>query len=146
MTHTVFTNLWNGKYIDFDGVAGYQCVDLMRKYVKDVLGLPGYNEDLKPLGVNGHSKDLFYRLPDGGGKYFSKVYNGKTNSPSEGDIVFFKTSWLPPWLYGRDGHVAIAHTANSMNLVTFDQNWPSKTSCHFQRHTYKDCLGWLHKK
>ena len=42
MTFDNFITKYNGKFIDFDGYYGYQCVDLARQYIKDVLGYAPY--------------------------------------------------------------------------------------------------------
>ena len=142
MKHKEFTDKYNQKYIDFDQNNSYQCVDLMRKYVKEVFNIPGYNSDLPALGNWGHAKDLFYKFP-AKSKYFKKVYNTPVGVPPQGAIVFFKTSVLPKWLYGIDGHVAIVDSATVMEMILFGQNYPTKFPSSFRRFTYKDCLGWL---
>lgn len=141
MTTDQFFTKYNGRYIDYDGKFGNQCVDEMRQYIKDVLGYDGY---IIPA-VN-YAKNIFYNFPDGGTKQFTKIYNGPTNYPLKGDIIFFKTSILPPWLYGWAGHVEIVSSADGMNMVNFAQNWPTGSPCHFQPRKYKDCLGWLHPR
>jgi hypothetical protein len=60
MTLTTFINSYLGKKVDytdenFKGDKSYQCVDLFRQYVKDVLELP----QTPALGVNGGAKDIF---------------------------------------------------------------------------------------
>lgn len=41
-TYTEFIKKYNGKAKDYDGVAGVQCVDLIKYYLKEVFGLnPG---------------------------------------------------------------------------------------------------------
>ena len=133
-----FFTKYTGKPVDYDGKYGYQCVDLMRQYVKEVLGLDGYI--IPPVT---YAKQIFYNMPNGGNKHFIKIFNKPTNAPKKGDIVIFKNSWLPPWLYGWAGHVEICSEAAVMTMVNFSQNWPTGTFCHFQKHSYKDCLGWL---
>lgn len=60
MTLTTFINTYLGKKVDytdenFKGDKSYQCVDLFRQYVKDVLELP----QTPALGANGGAKDIF---------------------------------------------------------------------------------------
>jgi hypothetical protein len=38
-----FVDKNNGKYIDYDGNYGCQCVDLLRQYLVDVVGISGYS-------------------------------------------------------------------------------------------------------
>ena len=39
MTYEQFENKYNGKQIDYDGAYGVQGVDLIKQYIKDVIGL-----------------------------------------------------------------------------------------------------------
>ena len=39
MTYDQFINKYNGKQIDYDGAYGVQCVDLIKQYIKDVIGI-----------------------------------------------------------------------------------------------------------
>ena len=38
-TYQEFINYYNGKAIDYDGVAGVQCVDLIKFYLNRVFGI-----------------------------------------------------------------------------------------------------------
>lgn len=136
MTIQQFLDKYNGKPIDYDKKFGFQCVDLMRQYIKEVLGGSPY----QVIPAADYAKNMFYNYK---GTYFEKIYNSPTNSPSKGDIVFWKTYLF---VTGIAGHVAIAVDAGMMSLITFDQNWPRGTFCHFQKHSYRGVIGWLHKK
>lgn len=144
MTHSQFVSKYLGKFVDVDGYPKgnpYQCTDLMRRYITDVYGLDSYKV------IPGDTRGAKYYFWNYQRDYpFKKVINTKTNIPSQGDIVFFKTSILPPWLFGISGHVAIVDTADIKNLIVFQQNWPTGSSCQLHKFDlYKDCLGWLHK-
>ena len=139
MTIDTFFITYNGRFIDFDGKYGFQCVDLIRQYIKEVLGWEPY----AALPTTGNAKDIFNKFPDGGNKYFTKIKNSPTNVPKKGDIIFWKTSYWYPWLYGWAGHTAVVSVAWLMGLNVFGQNYPTKSFCKFATHTYKDCLGWL---
>lgn len=39
MTFDKFIQKYNGKEIDYDGAYGVQCVDLIKQYIKDVIGI-----------------------------------------------------------------------------------------------------------
>ena len=59
----------NGKFIDVDGNHKFWCVDLMRAYLRDYLGLsPWY---MKPVM---YAKDIFYNFPNND-KKFKKIVN-----------------------------------------------------------------------
>lgn len=137
MKYQDFTNKWNTKYVDYDGNYGAQCVDLMRQYCKDVLGVDGY----KAIPSRGNAKDIFKNFVNN--QYFTKVLNTPTGLPTKGDIIFWTTY---PFIYGIAGHVAIYDSGDLKSIVSFDQNYPTNSSCHFQKHSYKACLGWLTPK
>ena len=50
MTYQEFVNKYNGVGTDYDGVAGVQCVDLIKLYLNKVFGLnPGDFLSAKPI-------------------------------------------------------------------------------------------------
>jgi hypothetical protein len=130
-----FINLNNGKYVDYDGRFGFQCVDLMRQYLVDVLGLNGY----AILGVS-YAKQLFDKIPNLGDENFIKIKNTPTNYPQKGDIIIW--GWCVG-VTGYAGHVAIVSDATPKALISFDQNWPSNSPCRYVNHSYRGVLGWL---
>jgi len=140
MTYTDFINKWNRRFCDYDGAFGCQCVDLMRQYCKDVLGVDGY----VAIPPRGNAKDIFKNFINN--QYLTKVLNGPTNYPQKGDILFFKTSLWFPFLFGMAGHVGIVDSADVYNMVLFNQNYPTGRYCEFRKFKYKDCLGWLTPK
>lgn len=138
MTTQAFFDKWNGRYIDFDKKFGNQCVDEIRQYCVEVLGINGYT-----LPAVSYAKQLFTNFPNSGTKNFTKVFNSPTNAPRTGDIVIWGvylgvTGWA--------GHVTICSSSNVANLITFDQNYPTNSPCHYQKHSYKGVLGWLTPK
>lgn len=138
ITFQAFLDKYDGKYIDYDGKFGYQCVDLMRAYMAEVLGMKPY--DVLP-GAPG-AKDIYNRYT--GATPFTKIANGKVNYPHNGDIVFWG---FYPFVTGINGHVGICvgDGASMWNFITFDQNYPTRTSCHRQLHNYRGVMGWLRK-
>lgn len=137
MTLQEFINTYTGRYIDWDGAYGAQCVDLMRFYQRDVLGVQP--NDIPAAGT---AKLIYLNFPTNH-PVFQKIANTPNNMPQIGDIVFWGTY---PFVTGWAGHVAVYTGGNLYNLVTFDQNYPTNSSCHLQRHSYKGVMGWLHKK
>jgi hypothetical protein len=135
-----FFTKWNTKPCDYDKNGSFQCTDVMRQYVADVLGWAPYIV----IPPTGYAKNIFNNFVEN--KYFKKILNTPTGVPKKGDIVFWKTSLWFPFLYRIAGHVAIVSSADIMNLLTFDQNYPKDSVCHFQKHSYKDCQGWFSPK
>ena len=131
MTFDAFITKYSNKYVDFDGYFGYQCMDLYRQYVKEVL------QALQSPPVTG-AKDVWttYRKD-----VFDRISNGPSNFPEKGDIVI----WNKPAGNGY-GHIAIAFKADAMKFTSFDQNWGPNLKCHLQPHNYTNVLGWLRKK
>lgn len=143
MTPQAFFNEWNGKPADFDKAYGNQCVDIVQFYNRDVNG-GEFLEGATALDIwnnESYNHDLY-----------DKVLNSTDpeNNPQLGDLIFFEFN-----------HVAICVTADSFNIVSFDQNYPQVGHydangnfigtgvSHFQTHNYGDpvnVLGWLHKK
>ncbi len=134
MTNDTFFAKYNGKYVDYDGYFGCQCVDLMRKKCSDVHGISGY----VAIPPTGNAKDIFKNFVSN--KYFKKVLNSPSNAAKKGDIVFFGTYI---GLYGIAGHVGICSESDTMNLVLFEQNYPTGSPCRYGKHSYRGCLGWL---
>lgn len=143
MTFEEFVAKYNGKYIDYDNAYGFQCVDLMRQYVKEVEGLLPYTA----IPTRGDAKDIFNNFKDN--QFYTKIKNGLTNIPKKGDIVFwgypygfYMNGIIPKWA----GHVAIVSQGWLMGLISFDQNFGNPSFCRYVNHNYKGCLGWLSRR
>ena len=82
-----------GKAVDYDGVAGVQCVDLADQYLKECYGITG-------VWVNG-AKDFYNKFSSFPSlvNAFTKVANTRDLVVQKGDIVV--------WGGGSWGHVAI---------------------------------------
>jgi hypothetical protein len=135
-----FVTKWSGKKVDVDGFPKnnpWQCTDLFRQYCKEVLSKPLY---CIPGDVRG-AKYIFSAFTTN--KDFTKVYNSPTNIPQKGSIFFFKTSVLPPWRFGFAGHVGVVVWADMMNVILFNQNFPTGSPCMLTKFSYKDAQGWL---
>ena len=127
MTFDQFITKYNGKGIDFDGAFGFQCVDLYRQYVQEVVRVP------QSPPVPG-AKDIWNTyLP----RYFTRISNSPLNVPQKGDIVIWGTG------YGPWGHVGVFIEGGVWSFRSFDQNDPIGTRCHIQSHSYRGVLGWL---
>jgi hypothetical protein len=143
MTYSAFVKKYQGKYIDFDGKFGCQCVDLMRAYVKEVHGLNPYSA----IPTMGYAKDIFKNFKDN--QYFKKVLNTPSALPKQGDIIFWN---YYPTITGWAGHVALVDKADLIYLLTFGQNYPTNSPCQYRKfgsspvlHGYRGVMGWLRK-
>lgn len=125
----------NGKFKDFDKAYGPQCVDLIRYYLRDVIGISAY-----AIPAAKWANDMFNKFPDKGDSNFIKIYNAKDNWPIFGDVVF--SQWkLFGVVYRR--HVSLATKGNIKTYISFDQNWPEGFPCRYTNHNYSGTLGWL---
>lgn len=128
MTLNEFVQRYNGKGIDEDGGYGFQCVDLVNQYVRDVLGLKRWA---------GNAVDKWENYPK---KDYDRITNTPQNAPQAGDIIIWGKQ------VGEYGHIAVCLSANTNNFISFDQNWPLGTVCHTFQHSYFGVLGWLRPK
>lgn len=128
---TDFVSKWNGKGIDFDGYAGFQCQDLFRQYVQEVLGFP------QSPGVVGAKDNWDVYLQD----YYDRISNTPDGFPLPGDIMIWGAK------YGPYGHVAVVISANSSSFTCLSQNDPAGSLCVIKKYTaWSALLGWLHPK
>lgn len=129
MTYAEFFNQFNGKFVDFDGAYGAQCFDLVNKY-STMLG----NQRFTGLYASG-----IYNQP---GNNYIQVPNSPSAVPQAGDIIVWNNSHG-----GGFGHTAIANgDGNTVNFVSFDQNWQPGSPAVLVRHNYKGVIGWLRPK
>jgi hypothetical protein len=140
MTHEAFIKKYLGRFTDYDGKWGNQCVDLIRRYTTDVLGVEAY----KAIPAAPTAKAIYTNFRDNA--YFKKVANTPNGIPKQGDLIFFKTSLVWRWLYGFAGHTAVVHSADLMTVTVLEQNYPTGGAIRLFKRSYKDCSGWLTRK
>jgi hypothetical protein len=135
-----FIAKYNGKYVDWDKAYGAQCVDLIRYYQIEVLGVPP-----EAIPANLTARQMFNTFPKEGNPWFNKIVSpyGDPQIPKVGDIVFW--GWYP-FLTTWAGHVAICTGAGGYQFISFDQNWGNPNFCRFVNHSYKGVMGWLTPK
>lgn len=139
MTYAEFENKYIGVPVDFDGVAGVQCVDLVDQYLKDCFGIEG-------VWCNG-AKDLYNKFSS----YPALVaaFNRVPNTPDlivrEGDIVI--------WGGGSWGHTGIGTGHGTVDwFITLEENTlgqhePTQLVKHwFANDIANPCLGVLRPK
>jgi len=138
MTLDVFVNKYNGKKVDFDGVFGAQCVDLVRKYWDEGLEIP---EHTGACSTTGGAKDLFldYDKMPLEKKYFKKIPKNKTFVP--GDVVIWDSTEKNPY-----GHVAIYLGKLNESFIVFEQNGFEQTGAKITVRNKNNLLGALRKK
>lgn len=138
MTLDQFIATNNGKSIDYDGVYGAQCVDLIKYYLRDCYGLSP--------GAWGNAKDYFYTPNPAILTKFTKITNNPSDLnqvPKRGDIIIWSGALAGS---GGYGHIAIYDGRVSPGVFrSFDQNWGG-AYCHFVTHNYTNVLGWLTPK
>lgn len=134
MTIDAFFDKVKGKKIDYDGAYKNQCVDLIKQFEYDVMGIiPEAVGDAKYYYLD-YEKKAFLK------NHFIKIPNTPDYVPLKGDIVVFG--------HGKYGHVCIATGEGNVNqFYSYDQNIygnlePVQKVCH--RYTY--CLGALRPK
>lgn len=139
MTYKEFEKKYLGKAVDFDGVAGVQCVDLVDQYLKDCFGIEG-------VWCNG-AKDLYNHF----GTYpalvaaFDRVPNTDDLVIRKGDIII--------WGGGSWGHTGIGTGEGNVDWFmsleenTLGQHEPTQLVKHwFRNDICNPCLGVLRPK
>ena len=112
-----------GKFLDYDGAYGAQCVDLIKYY---------YAYFNKASYAKGNGCDYVNNeLPEG----WTRIKNTADFVPEPGDIAVWGTE------LSSYGHVAIILSANGSSFVSMDQNWPKGSACKQVTHTYNKFWG-----
>ena len=107
MTYQEFKNKWLGKRVDFDGVYGYQCIDILKQYLYEVKGIKA--------GAWGNAIDYWYSTNPTLLKSFDRL---ATKSARTGDIVIFSGVNGNPY-----GHIGIADgNSGILTITTLEQN------------------------
>lgn len=123
-----FVSKYTGKGIDYDGHYGFQCQDLYRMYVKEVLGFP------QSPSVTGAKDNWDKYLPD----YYERIPNTPEGVPQKGDIIIWGSN------YGPFGHVAVCTEATVNTFKCFSQNDPTGALPAIKWYkSYAGVLGWL---
>lgn len=116
-----FVKKYAGKKVNFDGVLGAQCTDLVRFYIKEVLELP------QPPSIP-VAYQIWTKWP------FPKINQG---IPKTGDMIVWGKG------LGSAGHVAVVISATETSVKVFEQNNPIGSPCRVWDHDYQHVLGWL---
>ncbi len=137
MTFDSFVKRFIGKAVDYDGVSGVQCVDLVKLYLYNVFGIRA--------GAWGNARD--YWLDFNSHKImkenFTKIKNAPEFVPQKGDILVWSGDIS---IKNNYGHVAIATgEGNTNTFYSYDSNW-NKKEMQKVKHTYFALYGVLRPK
>lgn len=128
MRAIAFVRLNIGRFVTAPGGLGGQCVDLTNLYLVEVWAKAEI-----------HANAVDWQHAAIGGMTWER--NAPANHPPPGAIVVWGP--YPPHGIGVFGHIAVCLTADSMDLITFDQNWPDGAPCRFTLHDYGGVVGWF---
>lgn len=124
MTLKRFVVTYNGKKVDWDKAHGYQCVDLVRQYCKDVLNVKQFPP------VDG-AKDIINNPGD------LKVSKG---AYAPGDVLVYDGTPSNPY-----GHVCIlVGLLDSDTFIVFEQNGFEQTGAKLTVRDKANLLGGLY--
>lgn len=139
MTYEEFEKKYLGTAVDFDGVAGVQCVDLVDQYLKDCFGITG-------VWCSG-AKDLYNKFDSYPALVaaFDRVPNTPELVVRKGDIII--------WGGGSWGHTGIGTGEGNVDWFmsleenTLGQHEPTQLVKHwFANDISNPCLGVLRPK
>lgn len=129
MSLAEFVARYLGKAVDVDGVYGPQCVDLVNAWAM-ARGKPR---------LTGNAYQL---LAQASPTIWLRTGNTPTNVPPAGAIVVWRAD-VASAAIGDDGHTAICLLADSLHLITADQNWAGHQYVTINVHTFDGVIGWL---
>lgn len=133
MTFDEFYAKYNGKGVDYDGVYGVQCFDLVNQYVVEVCGgKPFIGKGAYEIFTNFDNQPRI--------DLYSKIPNWPDFVPAKGDIVVWDAG-----LNNTVGHCAIANGKGDTTwFESFEQNWTGNNDpATIVRHDYNHVLGVL---
>lgn len=129
-----FINTYNGKAIDYDGVHGVQCVDLIKLYLDKIFNIK--------IGAIGNAEAYFrrYNVVSDLKNNFIKITNIPSFKPKKGDIVVWDMK------FSKKGHIAIADGVGTTSyFYSYDMNWNGKAMKRV-KHDYRGVAGVLRPK
>lgn len=132
MTLTQFIRANLGKKVDWDGKNGYQCVDLFRLYVNDVLNLP----QTPALGINGGAKEIIEKPG-----CLKVTRDSILADYSRGDILVWGANENNQY-----GHVAIlVEVYNTKYFIVLEQDGTKQDGVKLELRSRENLLGCLYK-
>jgi len=136
LTLAEFVKKYNNEKVDFDGVYGAQCVDLVRQYFKEVWGIP------QPEGVDG-AKDFYFKHVNRPVqmRYCTITEYDGGMAPPAGAVVIFGANATNQY-----GHIGICLSAGRDTLIVFEQDGFKQDGAKVCTWNYTRMLGWLTKR
>lgn len=141
MNYTLFKNKYNWKVVNYDWAYGFQCVDLIRQYIKErnrEQPLP-----LGPLWCKYFAISPYYYFDI---EEYVWVKNTITNKPAQWDIVIFSKPYTT-------GHIALVDSANYLSLTVLEQNawtgtwdWLWANRIKLWTYSYYNVMWWFRKR
>ncbi|MFR5876875.1 MAG: CHAP domain-containing protein [Eubacterium sp.] len=131
-----WVKVYLGKGIDYDGVYGVQCVDLIKHYVKNVLGVAPQSIGNAIEYYNKRKTSSYLK------NNFTWIDNTASFVPAKGDIAVFTSK-------SGNGHVSVCTGKGTTSyFYSYDQNYPSGKHEPMTKikHTYNSFLGVLRPK
>lgn len=130
----LFIKFWlqfNGYSLDYDGVYGGQCFDLIQAWSRDWLDCPAW--------ITGdYAYQIYGQLPN----FYNSIPNTSDAVPKVGDIVVWGKAYN-----GYAGHTGVATGSGDTGVFEcFEQNDPTGSVCHIKLYDYAHVTGWLRKK
>ena len=139
MTYDEFEKKYLGKAVDFDGVAGVQCVDLVDQYLKDCFGITGvWCSGAKDLYNNFKSYPALVNA-------FDRVANTPELIVQKGDIIIWGGgSWRHTGIGNGEGN---KDWFMSLEENTLGRHEPTQLAKHyFDNDISNPCLSVLRPK
>lgn len=128
MTLSDLYKKYEGQLVDWDDVAGAQCVDWCKVYLQECFGIKTKGKGTSPWG---DAKDWWYSTPKAILNKFGKIPYTEDMQFIRGDIVVWN---------GTHGHVAIATgDQDDHTFYTYDENYGKNKAirrvCHNRSNT-----------
>ena len=140
MNYNIFKSKYLWKRVNYDSVYGYQCVDLIRQYIKErnwKQPLPLWPLWCKYFAISPY---YYFDIDD-----YERVKNTISNKPEQWDIVIFSKPI-------STGHIALVDSANYLSLKVLEQNawsgddsWLGTNAIKLWTYSYYNVM-WRFKK
>ena len=140
MNYNIFKSKYLWKRVNYDSVYGYQCVDLIRQYIKE----RNWKQPLPlwPLWCKYFAISPYYYFDV---DEYERVKNTISNKPEQWDIVIFSKPI-------STGHIALVDSANYLSLKVLEQNawsgddsWLGTNAIKLWTYSYYNVM-WRFKK